>query len=180
MPITFSELLDDPALGVKHRRDIKRLYDAAKAAVRAGALTLEGHSLPASLNAWIARAEGEAKLPKTDTDVVDFSFADDDRLRVWRDAQTPKPKTRLSRDAHALLIGVRDLAEASRASLAMTNGKKDDVLAALSDLQGAVYTFLDTYDGVRDTLKLPARDLEPAQVEVQGRRGDAEQRPSRS
>lgn len=169
MPVTFSQLLEDERLEVSSRRDVRRLYDAAKAAVSEGALRLEGHSLPASLNAWIARVEGAAKLPKRDVDVVDFSFADDERLARWRAAQRPRPpqpKRSLSAPARDLLAALQALERANQTSLGMTNGKKDEVLAALSDLQGAVYTFLDGYDAVQEKLKLPERGLELANVRV--------------
>lgn len=173
MPVTLSELLADESLEVNSRRDVRRLYDAAKTAVAEGELTLEGHSLPASLNAWIGRVEGAAKLPKRDVDVVDFSFADDERLGRWREAQRPRlpqPKRSLSAAARDLLAALQALERANRASLGMTNGKKDEVLAALSDLQGAVHTFLDGYDAVQEALKLPERGLELANVRVRKRR----------
>ena len=78
----------------------------------------------------------------------------------------PKPKRVLSPPAFELLESLRALEGANAASLGMTNGKKDDVLAALSDLQGAVYSFLDAYDGAQSALKLPERTLEPDRVTV--------------
>ncbi len=169
MPVAFSEVLQDETLGVRNRRDLKRLYDLAKAAVAEKRLTLEGHSLPESFNAWLARLEGETKLPKRDVDVVDFSFADDEKLGRWKASlrpEPPQPKRVLSAAAKDLLGSVQALEQVNRASLGMTNGKKDEVLAALSDLQGAVYSFLEGYDEVQEGLKLPERSLELSNVQV--------------
>lgn len=164
MPIRFSDLLADEAFGVRNRRDIREFYDAVKDAVAEGSVNLEGHSLPTTLNAWIARVEGDGKMLKRDTDTVDFSLADDEALASWRErwlaARTPKPKTvYTSASAHALFERVKALEEVNRASLAATNGKKDDLLSALSDMQAAAALLLQCYDRVRTPLKLPDREL---------------------
>lgn len=169
MSVTFSELLQDEQLGVKTRRDVRRLYDAAKLAVSEKRLTLEGHSLPTTLNRWIAQVEGKTELPKREVDVVDFSFAEDDKLSRWKADLSPEPPLRkrvMSAAAKDLLESLKALEQANSESLAMTNGKKDDVLMALSDLQGAVYSFLESYDQAQEGLRLPERGLELSQVQV--------------
>lgn len=178
MPITFTELLRDEALRVSNRRDVRSLYDEVKRAVREGELDLEGHSLPTTLNAWIREVEGKGKELKNDVDTVEFSLAENAALKRWRQAQAREAErgdasarsVYVSPNSHALFDRVKELERANEASLGVSNGKKDDILGALSDLQAAVGLFLHTYDGVRGALKLPDRALPADKVKVRKKR----------
>ena len=167
MSILFSSFLKDSAFEVKNRRDIRELYETVKGAVKDEVLQLEGHTLPASFNDWIRQVEGDKKLPKRDVDVVDFSLADDKKYAAWRNnfLQSKNPVV-LSQGAKDLLEAVKDMDTANSASMTLMNGTKDDVVAALSDLQAAVYMFMSTYDRVGGKLALPERDTPLERVKV--------------
>jgi hypothetical protein len=174
MPITFAELLVDKTFAIKNRRDIKAFYEAVKQAVKSKKLRLEGHSLPVSLNDWIRRIEGDKKSLGRDLDVVDFSLADDKKFQGWKRAFLEElAKTReahktisLSQSAYDLLLGLKALQEANHSSMQLMNGNKDDVVAGLSDLQGAAYMLLSSYDKVRESLKLPLREVALERVKI--------------
>ena len=167
MPVTFNELFQDEAFEVRNRRDLKAFYDLVKETVKKGDLDLEGHTLPTTMNEWIRQLEGDKNLPKREQDVVDFSLAEDETFKRWKKAylnelkkaKLAKQTVYVSQDAKDLVESVQAVHDANARSLEMTNNKKEDVLAALSDLQGAVYMFLSTYDGARSSLKLPDRAL---------------------
>ncbi|CAN5877747.1 hypothetical protein BH24DEI2_BH24DEI2_21160 [soil metagenome] len=174
MPVTFSSFLTDEAFDIKNRRDLKAFYDRVKADVAAGELTLEGHTLPTTLNAWLTTVEGDDKRLSRDVDVVNFSLADDKKLAAWKKvyfgelnrALAAKKTVYASQEARELLEGVQGLERANANSLNLMNGNKDDLVSGLSDLQGAVYLLLGAYDGARDKLKLPARDTPLESVKV--------------
>ena len=167
MPITFNELLRDETFEVRNRRDLKAFYELIKEIIRKGDLTLEGHTLPTTMNEWIRQLEGDKNLPKREQDVVDFSIAEDETFKKWKKAYLGELKRArlanqtvyVSQAAKDLVESVQTVSDANARSLEMTNNKKEDVLAALSDLQGAVYMFLNAYDGARAKLKLPDRTL---------------------
>ena len=167
MPITFNELFRDEAFEVCNRRDLKSFYELVKTIVKKGELTLEGHTLPTTLNEWIQQLEGDKNLPKREQDVVNFSLAEDEAFRKWkkayldelRKAKLASQTVYVSQAAKDFVESVQTISDANARSLEMTNNKKEDVLAALSDLQGAVYMFLGTYDGARGSLRLPDRAL---------------------
>lgn len=158
MPILFSHLLTDPAFAIKNRRDIKTFYDQVKSDVKANKLTLEGHTLPLGMNDFIRLVEGDKKLPARDSDVVDFSLAEDKKYASWRSSYLAEQNpVYLSAQAKDLLQSVQELDTASSSSMSLMNGTKDDVVAALSDLQAAVYMFMTSYDKVQKGLGLPER-----------------------
>ena len=158
MPTLFSDLLQDPAFEIKNRRAVKELYETVKTAVKAKKLNLEGHTLPTSLNEWIKMVEGDKKLPARDVDVVDFSLTEDKKLAKWRKGYlASKNPVLMSQGAKQLLEAVQELGAANQNSMGLMNGNKDDVVAALSDLQAAVYMFMTAYDQVQSKLKLPER-----------------------
>ncbi len=185
MPVTFSSFLEDEAFEVKNRRDLKALYERIKADVAAGELTLDGHTLPTTLNVWIERVEGGDKLLSRDVDVVDFSIADDKKLAAWKKSyfgelhkeRAAKKTVYTSQAARDLLEGVQELEQANANSLGLMNGNKDELLSGLSDLQGAVYLLLNAYDGARDKLKLPARDTPLESVKVRQAKKDVDKEP---
>ena len=162
------------------------MYEWVKAAVAAGEVTLEGHTLPTTLNAWIERVEGSDKRLSRDVDVVDFSLADDKKLAVWKKQyfgevhkeRAAKKTVYTSQAARDLLKGVQELEQANANSLNLMNGNKDDLVSGLSDLQGAVYLLLNAYDGAREKLKLPERDTPLESVKVrQSKKPAAEESP---
>jgi len=167
MPITFSDLFRDEAFEVRNRRDLKAFYELVKETVKRGDLTLEGHTLPTTMNEWIRQLEDDKILPKREQDVVDFSLAEDEAFKKWkkaylgelRKARLASQTVYVNQAAKDLVESVQTVSDANARSLEMTNNKKEDVLAALSDLQGAVYMFLNSYDGARAKLKLPDRTL---------------------
>jgi len=167
MPTLFSDLLKDPAFEVSNRRAVKELYETVKTAVRAKKLNLEGHTLPTSLNDWIKQVEGDKKLPARDVDVVDFSLAEDKKLDKWRKTYlASKNPVLMSQGAKNMLEAVQELETANKNSMTLMNGNKDDVVAALSDLQAAVYLFMTTYDKVSSGLKLPERSTPLERVKI--------------
>ncbi|HEX7021521.1 MAG TPA: hypothetical protein VF171_01600 [Trueperaceae bacterium] len=174
MAVKFSELLADERFEVKNRRVVKALYEETKEAVAKGELALEGHSLPTTMNAWIAQVEPGKKPLARDYDVVDFSFADDDAFVRWQRAHLERKEqgTARSRTVYVspkskeLLNRVQELGRAHEQSLLRGNAKKEDVVSALSDLQAAVYEFLSSYDEVQGALRLPDRRLPPDKVKV--------------
>lgn len=167
MPTLFSDLLKDPAFEVTNRRAVKGLYETIKTAVKAKRLNLEGHTLPTSLNEWIKLVEGDKKLPARDVDVVDFSLAEDKKFDKWRKTYLAgKNPVLMSAGAKSLLEAVQELETANKNSMGLMNGNKDDVVAALSDLQAAVYMFMTTYDKVGGGLKLPERSTPLERVKV--------------
>lgn len=170
MPVTFSQLLGDAAFKVGNRRDLKRLYDEVRTAVREQDLTLEGHTLPTTMNAFIEQVEGERDALSRDYDVVDFSLADNTKLKRWRERYLLRDKqVFVVAEARELFERIKELGEANERSMHSTNGKKDDLLTALSDLQAAAALMLQSYDRVRETFKLPDQALTLEQVKV--RRG---------
>lgn len=174
MPITFSSFLNDESFEVKNRRDLKALYERVKAAVAAGELNLEGHTLPTTLNTWLRLVEPNEKPLSRDVDVVDFSLADDKKLAAWKKGylgelskeRAAKKTVYASQAARDLLASVQELTAANANSLSLMNGNKDDLISGLSDLQGAVYLLLGAYDAAREKLKLPARDTPLGSVKV--------------
>ena len=66
-----------------------------------------------------------------------------------------------------LVENLQELESASNNSLTLINGTKDDVVAALSDLQAAVSIFLSNYDKNRNKLKLPDRAVALERVQTQ-------------
>ncbi len=168
MPVLFTDLLKDPAFEIKNRNHIKELYSSLKMAVKEKKLNLEGHTLPDSLNDWIRSIEGDKKIPKSDTDVVNFSLADDKKYETWRKtyliAKNPIFMTQIEKE---LIENLQELETASNNSLSLINGTKDDVVAALSDLQAAVSIFLSNYDKNHSKLKLPDRTLALERVQIQ-------------
>ena len=167
MPVTFNELFRDEAFEIHNRRDLKAFYELVKEIVKKGGLTLEGHTLPTTMNEWIRQLEGDKNLPKREQDVVDFSLAEDEAFKKWkkaylgelRKARLASQTVYINQAAKDFVESVQAVSDANARSLEMTNNKKEDVLAALSDLQGAVYMFLNAYDGARAKLKLPDRTL---------------------
>ena len=167
MPRKFTEMLADDAYKVRNRRDIKRFYQEVREAVSAGKLGLDGHTLPTTMNAFIEQVEGKPNALANDYDVVDFSLATNGKLKSWRQSYLLKDKqVQVGPEARELFERVKELAAANERSLGSTNGKKDDLLTALSDLQAAVALLLQSYDQVREQFKLPDRALELAQVKV--------------
>ena len=183
MPVTFSSFLQDETFEVKNRRDLKALYERVKTDVAVGELTLEGHTLPTTLNVWLKTVEGDDKLLSRDVDVVDFSIADDKKLTAWKKSyfgelhkeRVAKKTVYTSQAARDLLSSVQELEQANANSLNLMNGNKDDLVSGLSDLQGAVYLLLNAYDGARDKLKLPARDTPLESVKVRQAKKDVEE-----
>lgn len=172
MPLTFSQLLGDDTFRVANRRDIKRFYDEVKTAVREGDLTLEGHTLPTTMNAFIEQVENKKDALSRDYDVVDFSLADNGKLKRWRERYLLRDKqVFVSPDAKELFDHIKQLSEANERSMQSTNGKKDDLLTALSDLQAAAALTLQSYDKVRERFKLPDRALAAEQVKVRKGKG---------
>jgi hypothetical protein len=168
MPVLFTDLLKDPAFDLKNRNHIKELYSSLKTAVKENKLNLEGHTLPDSLNDWIRSIEGDKKIPKTDTDVVNFSLAEDKKYENWRKVYLlAKNPIFMSQSEKELVENLQDLESASNNSLSLMNGTKDDVVAALSDLQAAVSIFLSNYDKNRSKLKLPDRLVALERVQIQ-------------
>lgn len=169
----FSELINDSAFGVTNRRTLKAFYGEVREAVKAGRLNLEGHSLPATMNEWISRLEGNHKPLAADQDVIDFSLAEDDTYEAWRasmgagrGAAGRRGSLYLSEASRDLLQGVQALAQAKDASMVGAGSKKEELVSALSDLQAAVSEFLRTYEGVRGPLRLPDLHLELSRVKV--------------
>lgn len=172
MPVTFSQLLGDATFKVRNRRDLKRFYDEVKLAVRENDLALEGHTLPTTMNAFIERVEGKKDALSRDYDVVDFSLASNGKLKRWRERYLLRDRQVVtSAESRELFERIKTLADASDRSMKSTNGKKDDLLTALSDLQAAAALTVQTYDKVRETFKLPDRVLELEQVKVRKKRG---------
>lgn len=167
MSVTFTDLLKDPAFAVKNRKQIKELYDLIKKLVKEKKLNLEGHTLPASFNDWIVLIEGNKKLPKRDTDVVDFSLAQDKKYESWRKAYLiASNPVLMSQAAKDLLESVQELETASTNSMSLMNGNKDDVVTALSDMQAAIAIFLNTYDKHKTKLQLPNRDTALERIKI--------------
>ena len=165
--MTFSQLLSDDAYKIANRRDLKRIYDDVKNAVRDNDLTLEGHTLPTTMNAFIEQVEGKKDALSRDYDVVDFSLANNGKLKRWRDRYLLRDKqVFVSAEAKELFENIKQLEGASERSMQSTNGKKDDLLTALSDLQAAAALALQSYDKVRERFKLPDRGLAVEQVKV--------------
>jgi ribonucleotide reductase alpha subunit len=170
VPVTFSQLLDDETFKVRNRRDLKRFYDEVKLAVRESDLALEGHTLPTTMNAFIERVEGKKDALTRDYDVVDFSLASNGKLKRWRDRYLLRDKQVVTTaEARELFERIKELSAASDRSMKSTNGKKDDLLTALSDLQAAAALTVQTYDNIREAFKLPDRALEIEQVKVRGK-----------
>lgn len=168
MPILFTDLLKDPAFEIKNRTQLKELYGNIKTAVKENKLGLEGHTLPDSLNDWIKEIEGDKKLPKTDTDVVNFSLASDKKYENWRRAYLiAKNPIFMSQSEKELIENLQELETASNNSIALMNGTKDDLVAALSDLQAAVAIFLSNYEKNRSKLKLPDRNVALERIQIQ-------------
>lgn len=167
MPILFTDLVHNPVFAVKNRKQLKELYEHVKSAVKADKLSLEGHTLPESFNDWISQIEGAGKLPKTDTDVVNFSLALDQKYESWRKSylmtQNPIFMTQPEKDFIEVL---QDLESATSNSLSLINGTKDDVVAALSDLQAAIALFLTHFDKHHKKLNLPDRKLALEQIQI--------------
>lgn len=158
MPILFTDLMRDDAFEIRNRKSLREFYEVVKEAVKTKEVNLEGHTLPTSFKAWLAELEPSKKLPARDTDVVDFSIADDKALASWRKRYlSEKNPVYLSSGAKELLQTVQALDAASTVSMSSINGTKDDVVAALSDLQAAVYMFMTNYDKVQKGLNLPER-----------------------
>ncbi len=167
MPRKFTEMLTDNAYKVRNRRDVKRFYQEVRDAVAAGTLGLDGHTLPTTMNAFIERVEGKPGALSNDYDVVGFSLADNGKLKRWRQTYLLKDKqVNVSAEARELFERVKELAAANERSMGSTNGKKDDLLTALSDLQAAVALLLQSYDQLREGFKLPDRALKLTQVKV--------------
>ncbi len=164
MPVRFSTLLRDDSMEVRSRHELTRCYQSVKRAVHEGGLKFEGHSLAATFNHWLALLESEPPL-KTDRDVVDFSLADDAALARWKDHWRQRAGSRrrrtVSANAFELFSQLQDLETAYSAGMAVevSNGKKDDLQAALSDLQAAVALLFGSYDKVQAGLRLPDRQL---------------------
>ena len=131
MPRKFTEMLTDNAYKVRNRRDVKRFYQEVRDAVAAGTLGLDGHTLPTTMNAFIERVEGKPGALSNDYDVVDFSLADNGKLKRWRQTYLLKDKqVNVSAEARELFERVKELAAANERSMGSTNGKKDDLLTA--------------------------------------------------
>jgi hypothetical protein len=169
----FSELIRDSAFGVGNRRTLKAFYGEVREAVKAGRLVLEGHSLPATMNEWLSRLEGEHKPLAKDQEVIDFSLAEDDKFAAWRAGRSQgrgaagrRGSLYLSEASRDLLQDVQALAGAKDSSMVGASSKKEDLVSALSDLQAAVSEFLSTYERVRGPLRLPDPALELSRVKV--------------
>ncbi len=158
MPILFTDLLKDPAFEIKNRKDIKELYETIKENVKNKKLNLEGHTLPDSFITWIKSVEGDKKLPKTDTDVVDFSLAQDAKYDSWRKSYLiAKNPIFMTQSEKELITHLQTLDKSAQESLAAINASKDDIVATLSDLQANIALFLTYYDKNKTKLKLPDR-----------------------
>ena len=167
MPILFTDLMRDDAFEIRNRKTLRELYEVVKEAVKAKHLNLEGHTLPTGFNTWLAELEPDKKLPARNTDVVDFSLADDKAFATWRKRYlSEKNPIYLSSGAKELLQTVQELDATSTASMTSINGTKDDVVAALSDLQAAVYMFMTSYDKVQKGLNLPERGVALERVKL--------------
>lgn len=167
MPVLFTDLMRDEAFEIRNRKGLRELYEHVKDAVKTKKLSLEGHTLPASFNDWLRELEPDKKLPTRDSDVVDFSLADDKALATWRKTYlSEKNPVYMSSGAKELLQTVQELDSASSASMSLMNGPKDDVVAALSDLQAAVYMFMTSYDKVQKGLGLPDRKVALERVKL--------------
>ena len=174
MAITFSALLKDKSFGLKTKKDIKELYDLVREEVFSKRLNLEGHSLPTTMNEWITLVEGDKKLLKRDVDVVDFSLANDEAYSAWKKALLRKRKEAVeasktiyvSKPSHDIFVRIKELEQTQEASMQYMNGKKDDLVAALSDMQAASALLLQTYDKVAKSFKFPPRQMALTRVKV--------------
>jgi hypothetical protein len=174
MAVRFSELIADPRFGVKSRRSLKALYGEVWEAVKEGRLNLEGHSLPTTMNAFIEALGGRVKPLAADSDVVDFSIAEDEKYEAWAGrrlgSRTRGKTTYVSAPSRELLGAIQELERAREASMLKGSAKKEEVLSRLSDLQAATSEFLSTYEGVRHQLKLPDYRLDLSRVKVRGKK----------
>ena len=180
MPVLFTDLMRDEAFEIRNRKGLRELYEHVKDAVKTKKLSLEGHTLPTGFNSWLAELEPDKKPPARDSDVVDFSLADDKALAAWRKAYlSEKNPVYMSSSAKDLLQAVQELDSASNASMSLMNGPKDDVVAALSDLQAAVYMFMTSYDKVQKSLGLPDRKVALERVKIAKSKKTAAKQASR-
>lgn len=174
MAVRFSELITDPRFGVKSRRSLKALYNEVREAVREGRLNLEGHSLPTTMNAFIEALGGRVKPLAADSDVVDFSIAEDEKFEAWAGGRLGTrvrgKTTYVSAPSRELLHGIQGLERAREASMLKGSAKKEEIVSHLSDMQAAISEFLSTYDNVRRQLKLPDHRLDLGRVKVRGKK----------
>lgn len=167
MAILFSDLIKNEAFEIKNRKRLRAFYERVKTDVAAGRLKLEGHTLPTTFNTWLGIVEPNKKPPAKDADVVDFSLKDDAKFAGWRKSYLSEQNpVYLSAAQKELLERVQELEAVSKTSMDLMNGTKDDVVAALSDLQAAVYMFGASYDKLQKSSDLPERSTPLERVKV--------------